>query len=185
MQPWYISVDVEAAGPIPGRYALLSIGACTVEAQAETFYAELQPERDAVDADAMAVSGLSMERLAREGEPAARALARFARWIEDLTPPGHTPVMVAFNAPFDWMFVADALHRHTGGNPFGHSALDVKALDMGVSAVPWGDTSFAAIAARYGIEAQLPHHAREDACLQAEVFRRILGALRSGRVHDG
>ena len=26
----YISVDVEAAGPIPGTYSLLSIGACVV-----------------------------------------------------------------------------------------------------------------------------------------------------------
>jgi ribonuclease T len=39
----YISVDVEAAGPIPGDYSMLAIGACMVGNARETFYAELRP----------------------------------------------------------------------------------------------------------------------------------------------
>jgi len=35
-------------------------------------------------------------------------------------------VMVALNAPFDWLFVADACWTHLGRNPFGPSALDIK-----------------------------------------------------------
>ena len=37
----YISVDVETAGPNPGQYSLLSIGACLVFVPAKTFYVEL------------------------------------------------------------------------------------------------------------------------------------------------
>ena len=36
----YISVDVEAAGPIPGAYSLLAIGACVVGNINKTFYIE-------------------------------------------------------------------------------------------------------------------------------------------------
>jgi ribonuclease T len=37
--PCFISVDVESAGPIPSRYALLSIGACTLTHLCCSFYA--------------------------------------------------------------------------------------------------------------------------------------------------
>ena len=39
----FISVDVEASGPTPGEFSLLSIGACVVGAASEQFYVELKP----------------------------------------------------------------------------------------------------------------------------------------------
>ena len=42
----YISVDVEASGPIPGEYSLLSIGACLVGQPDQSFYVELKPLND-------------------------------------------------------------------------------------------------------------------------------------------
>jgi DNA polymerase III epsilon subunit-like protein len=176
----FFSVDVETTGPVPSRHALLSIGACRVDDPTVAFYAELQPDGAEIDPDAVAVSGLSPERLAAEGEPPSAALVRFADWVEASTPPGDRPVFVAFNAPFDWMFVADALHRHVGRNPFGHAALDIKALAMGDGRVAWSETSFAAVAARYGVSAELPHHALEDARHQAALFRAILDAHQGG-----
>jgi len=180
MDSWYISVDIETAGPHPSAYSVLSIGACAVADPAATFYAELKPERPGADPAALAFSGLSMMRLAEEGEDPASAFERLALWLEVATPDGYRPVFVGFNAPFDWMFVADGLHRHTGRNPFGHSALDIKALEMGTTGVAWSDTSFDATAHRYGMSAALPHHALEDAFLQAELFRRILARISEG-----
>ena len=49
------------------------------------------------------------------------------------------------------MFVADYFHRCGVPNPFGHAALDIKALYMGVTGEPWERTSFAAVAARFGL----------------------------------
>jgi DNA polymerase III epsilon subunit-like protein len=169
----FFSIDVETSGPVPGAYSLLAIGACRVDDPAVAFYTELQPESEGIDPDAVAVSGLSIERLMEEGEPADRALTRFAEWVEDAAPPGDRAVFVGFNAPFDWMFVAEALHRHVGRNPFGHAPLDIKALAMGATGIPWEGTSFAALAARYGLDGPLPHHALEDARLQAVLFQRI------------
>jgi hypothetical protein len=45
---------------------------------------------------------------------------------------------------------------------------------MGACGVTWAETSFAATAARHAMPDLLPHHALEDALLQAELFRRIL-----------
>ncbi len=174
MEP-YISVDVETAGPNPADYSLLAIGACRVDAPADTpFYIELQPTSMQRVARAMQVSGLSLERLAAEGVPPQEAMARFAAWLRAVVPDGKEPIFVGHNAPFDWMFVADYFHRYLGTNPFGHSALDLKSLYMGVAAVPFRDTSYPQIAARYGLPPSLSHNALADAQDQARLLAAIL-----------
>jgi DNA polymerase III epsilon subunit-like protein len=173
----YVSVDAETDGPVPGRYSLLSIGACLVDDPTVAFYAELRPTTSEADPAALEASRLSLEHLSSEGESPATALPRFAEWAERATRPGTRPLFVAFNAPFDWMFVAEALHRFAGRNPFGYAALDVKALAMGALGISWPLTTFSALADRFGISASLPHHALEDARLQAELFRRILSSI--------
>lgn len=182
MHVTYISVDVETAGPVPAEYPMLALGACPVTDPDLGFYVELQPDRPKADQEAVAVSGLQPERLAREGTPPAQAMADFAAWVEEVAA-GSRAVMVALNAPFDWMFVADYLHRHVGRNPLGFSALDLKALYMGVAGVPWTRTSLRAMAGRYGLPHELPHHALEDARLQAAVFRALLAELEASRAH--
>jgi DNA polymerase III epsilon subunit-like protein len=175
-RPAWIMVDVETSGPSPAHHALLSLGACAVDDPASRFYVEVRPERPGVDPAALAVSGLSWDRLAREGVPEAEAMRSFAAWVEDAAD-GARPVFVAHNAPFDWMFVAEALHRHLGHNPFGHSALDTKALFMGMTGVSWAGTSLQDLAAHVGVAVDLPHHALDDAVLQAKVFRALLTEL--------
>lgn len=172
----YVSVDIETAGPSPSEFPLLAVGACLVADPSQTFYVELQPDRSAWDELALAVSGLSLDRLAESGTPAEVAMRRFADWV-DRVAAGGRPVFVALNAPFDWMFVADYFHRYVGRNPFGHSALDIKALYMGLRRVAWTATSLRDIAAHYGMDGQLPHHALEDAVIQARLFGRLLDDL--------
>lgn len=175
----YISVDIEAAGPHPREYAILSIGACVVDAPETSFYLELKPETDAVDEAALAVSGLSMAELARDGVEAGEAMRRFADWVEAVVPAGSAPVFVAFNAPFDWMFVEDAFQRHLGRNPFGHSALDVKAYYMGMTGETWAATSMRHLSPRYLGGRFLTHNALGDAKDQAEMFRKMMAEARS------
>jgi len=173
----FISVDVETAGPAPCAHPLLSLGACLVDDPRRMFYAELRPLTSEVDPAALAISGLDLDALAAEGLPPAEAMTRFSSWVGEVTPPGGRPVFVAFNAPFDWMFVADYFRRFDLPNPFGHAALDIKALFMGATGEPWERTSFSAVAGRLGLDPELPHHALQDALIQAEVFRRLLAML--------
>ena len=174
----YISVDIETAGPNPSQYAMLSIGACLVCEPQRTFYVELQPTTHRVVPEALVVSGLSLEALAERGLPPAEAMARFEIWVKAEVPPGERPVFLAFNAPFDWMFVNDYFHRFLGHNPFGHSALDLKAFYMGLMGVHWSETTMHHVAARYLDHRELTHNALHDAQDQAELFCRMLHEAR-------
>jgi hypothetical protein len=117
---------------------------------------------------------LDLERLQREGLPPAEALRAVERWLDEVVPGGARPVFTAFNAPFDWMFVNDYFHRYLGRNPFGHTALDIKALYMGANGVTWGETSMRYVAKRYLAGNELSHHAMADAVDQAQIFRALM-----------
>jgi DNA polymerase III epsilon subunit-like protein len=170
----YVSVDVETAGPNPSQYSLLSIGACMVAHPQRAFYVELQPVNDNATRQALAVSGLSLEHLAEHGLPPAEAMARFEAWLATEVPADQQPILVAFNAPFDWMFVSDYFHRFLGRNPFGYTALDLKAFYMGLTGADWPETKMRYVAARYLSGRQLTHHALRDAQDQAELFKKML-----------
>ncbi len=182
-----VSVDLETAGPVPGRYSMLSLGACLVDDPTTTFYVELKPlVEDAVPA-ALEVSGLSMGELARTGAEPAAAMRSFADWVAASVPPGQRPVFVGFNASFDWMFAAEYFDRFGIENPFGHSALDIKAYRMGQSGSSWAETSMEHLSALFLGGRPLSHNALDDARDQAELFRAIRDEGRrryEGRGHD-
>lgn len=170
----YICVDVETAGPIPGQFAMLSIGACLVEDPSATFYLELKPDRPDFLPEAMAISGLSLDVLTENGSDPGAAMQAFADWIKTVVPVGRRGIFVALNAPFDWMFVNDYFLRYLGHNPFGHSALDIKAYYMGFAGVSWSETSMKHISAHLLQEKHLVHNALRDAQDQAEIFHKML-----------
>lgn len=177
MRQFYVSVDVETAGPTPDVHALLSIGAVSMDNMADTFYVELQPDRPGIDPQAMGVHGLSFERLSSEGVPPQQALKEFDLWVLRQAN-GQRPVFVAYNAPFDWMFVNVYFHRYLGRNPFGHGALDMKAVYMGLSGSDWAVIGHGALARRYGVRASLTHNALADAEDQALLFQAMLDESR-------
>lgn len=170
----YISVDIETAGPNPGEYSLLTIGACKVSDLQRMFYVELQPVNAKFVPEALAISRLSMERLAKRGLPPKTAMAQFAEWVLAQTTEGEKAVFVGFNAAFDWMFVNDYFFRYLGHNPFGHTALDIKSFFMGLAGVTWEATTKRYIVPRYLSNQQFTHHALRDAMDQAQIFNKML-----------
>jgi len=179
IQPNWISIDVETAGPDPGAFPLLAIGACLVSDPANGFYVELVPDQDAFDPQAMAVHGLTMAQLRSRGTEPAQAMAALEEWISSQV--DGPAVMVAFNAPFDWMFISQYFWYYLGRNPLGHAAIDIKALAMGWLRVDWSQTSLAALAKRCGLPTSLRHHALDDARQQAELLQAILAQPPAGR----
>jgi DNA polymerase III epsilon subunit-like protein len=171
-----VSVDIEAAGPSPSTGSLLSIGACLVEDPQVGFYIELKPiEAHGWDDHAETVHGLERERLMREGANPADAMAQFAEWLDRVTV-GRQPVFVGFNAPFDWMFVADYFWLYLGRNPFGISALDLKSYFMASHDIAdWGGTRRAHVDEALGVVPDHNHHALDDARGQARVAKVLLG----------
>ena len=169
----YISVDIEAAGPIPPTYSMLSFGACLVDAPASTFYAELRPITERALPAALQVSGLSLERLVATGRDPAETMSAFRDWIISAAA-GRTPVFVGFNASFDWAFINWYFHQYLGENPFGIGALDIKAYYMGFSGSAWQDTTSSRLPGRFKPMHQRTHNALDDAVAQAEVFNKLL-----------
>jgi ribonuclease T len=172
-QEVFISVDVETAGPIPGEYSMLTLGACLVEDPAKTFQCSLKPLNRNFVAEAIKITGLSLETLALEGLAPDVAMKRFGDWIASQCTREQTPVFVGLNAPFDWSFVNYYFHRYLGDNPFGFSALDIKALFMGATGCGWHETRSSAMARELRPKLKGDHDALHDAQYQAELFRLI------------
>jgi len=169
----YISVDVEASGPIPGEFSLLSIGACVVTNTGQNFYSELKPLNDNFIAGAMEVNGLSLAKLKLEGEEPTAAMARFRHWIEKVSA-DTKPVFVGFNATFDWSFTHWYFVKFLGAGPFGISGLDIKAYFMGRRRVLWQETNKKKVRALYPSQTRHTHNALDDAKEQAEIFAGML-----------
>ncbi|MEA9440270.1 3'-5' exonuclease [Aeromonas caviae] len=173
-QEYYVSVDVETSGPIPGEFSLLSIGACLVTEPETSIYLELQPDSVKHDPEAVAVSGLDLGVLKREGLPPQEAMRAFAQWISAVAEAGQPVVFVGLNAPFDWSFVNYYFHKYLGYNPFGFTAIDMKAYFMGATGCIWKETKSSYMTACLTPLRRPNHNALDDALFQAELFALML-----------
>jgi DNA polymerase III epsilon subunit-like protein len=169
----YISVDIEASGPIPSKYSMLSIGACVVGNDDNRFYAEIKPINDSFDPEAIKISGFTIDYLKSEGLDPQTALKSFAIWIENISK-NRIPIFVGFNAPFDWQFVNWYFIVYTGSNPFGINAIDIKAYFMGAAHTSWRKTSSSNMPDWLKVENKEKHNALSDAISQAVIFDRLL-----------
>ena len=170
----YVSVDIETSGPIPGEYSMLSIGDCLVSNPENTLYLTLQPDSPRHDLEAIAISGLNLDTLAQEGMPPLVAMTTFDNWLTSSCPPGKKAIFVGLNAPFDWSFVNYYFHKHIGRNPFGFTAIDIKAYFMGATGSQWKATKSSLMAAILKPSSVPNHNALGDALFQAELFALML-----------
>lgn len=175
----FVSVDVETAGPIPGEFSLLSIGACLVYEPDTTFSCLLKPINENADPDAMKVAGFSLDELRQTGLESEDALVQFSDWLETAVGKDGKLVFVGFNAPFDWSFINYYFHRFVGKNPFGFTALDIKALYMGATGCVWSDTRSSKVSEHLKPRLRGDHNALQDALYQAELFRLVRRIPRS------
>ena len=179
----FYCIDIECSGPVPALYDMISLGAVAVHGTApdlclgEDFYVEIIPTGPRVDAGAMAVNGLDLEQIRRDGQPMESALTALSAFVARTLDAGSTPVFVGHNAPFDWSFVSYAYHAAGLKNPFGYKALDTKALAMGILGVHWLDSNKELLQTELGLpeqDAKLTHRADYDAWYQAHILVELL-----------
>lgn len=126
----YIMVDVEADGPIPGDYSMISIGAVLVNENLDTtFYAQIKPISEQYVEQALAVSGHTREQTLLFNDP-KETMTNFKSWIE--THCKDRPIFISDNNGFDWMFVCWYFHHFIGSNPFGFSSQNLGSLYKGL-----------------------------------------------------
>lgn len=185
------SVDIEADGPIPGPFSMLSLGAVVAGVDTgpryypwdltETFYIEIQPISEDFVPEALAVSGLDRDVLMDQGYEPWRAMKNFAQWVNDVAKnEDATPVFAAWPSSFDWVFVYWYFANFGIQSPFGFS----RVLDMKTAAATLLNTNLSSIGKRRflnetGVKVRTPHthNALDDAMGQAEL---ISGLLRYG-----
>jgi hypothetical protein len=181
----YFSVDVEADGPIPDMYSMLSFGLAVagrfdgdrfeaLDPTKRTFYAELRPTGERWLPAALEVSGLDRERLASYGREPQEAMTEAAVWVREQTG-SDRPVLVGFPLVFDWMFVYWYFERFAeGGSPFEFSsALDMKTMYQQKAGVVLSRAGMDDLPVFLRGDAPHSHHALDDAVEQAGIFARL------------
>jgi hypothetical protein len=146
----YFSTDVETDGPIPGRNSMLSLAAVAIlrdGTRLDAFAANLRPLDGAVrDAKTMAdfwdKNPEAWAAVTRDPEDPSVVMSKFKAWItgvcrrpSQLQP--FAPVFAAYPAGFDFMFVHWYFQFFLNGDPFSHSALDMKTLAMAILQKPY------------------------------------------------
>lgn len=130
-------VDVEADGPCPDLYSMVSFGAVKLDDLDCTFYGKVRPISDHYISEALAVSGFSRKEHETFDEP-GYTMGMFRNWIEDTTI--GSPVFVSDNPAFDWQFINYYFHRFSSKNPFGFSARRIGDFAAGLNR-NWRDSS--------------------------------------------
>ena len=178
MHELYFSVDIETTGGVPGKYSMFEIGIAAVNFPDYSASFPVELLNDNYDENALRATQQTVEGLrARERQmtpvAAMEALAAFVERSAAFH--GKKPIFVGNNAPFDWMFIAWYFETFDVHNPFGHSALDMKAYFAGMTSCTWSHASLTRMAQVAGIEfSGLPHEAEADAIIQANIFAKLL-----------
>lgn len=180
----YFSADVEADGPIPGPFSMLSTGLCVAgtfdgetfvrtDLRERTFYSELKPISDEFDPAALAVSGLDRDELLVTGTEALEAMRSLSAWIEEVSA-GHKAVMTAYPMAYDAMFLHWYLVRFAGSSPFGHSGyMDMKSFYAARANVQWSRANKRNMPKRLLSNLPHTHNALDDAVEQGEMFQNL------------
>lgn len=128
-----VVVDIEADGPIPGDYSMISFGAVIMDEKLDkTFYGELKPISEKWIPDALKVSGFSREETLKFNDPKAEML-RFLDWCSRAKASKEDRLMLySDNNGFDWQFINWYFHHFVGSNPFGFSSGNIGSLYKGL-----------------------------------------------------
>lgn len=185
----YLSVDVEASGPFPGIFSLVSIGAVVVRSDGHGrwrvdeglgYYRELKPLEGAAELEAATnIHGLSREHLLEHGGEPAEVMQEFADFFKDLQKRFKKVIPAAWPASFDAPYIGWYLQFFTGDNPTGWSTFDIPSYGMGLFCCH--RNALRNLMKKAGIEFgqnPTPHNALADAVEQGQTLANLLNHAR-------
>lgn len=175
-----LSVDVEANGPCPANYSMVSVGIVSLDKTHE-FYAEFCPIAVGFQQGAYDAIGLTWAE--HNAMPLAElSTMQMFRWLKAL--PADRLVFWSDNPAFDWQFVNYYLWRYVGENPFGFSARRIGDLYAGSQHDVAAHTKWKSLR-----RTKHTHNALDDAKGNAEALDTILKQLKRGdhdsKAHQG
>ena len=126
----YFMIDIEADGPIPGDYSMISFGVVIVEPSlTRTFAAKIRPISERWIKEALAVSGFTRHETESFDAP-DKVMHSFRDWIKSENK--GRAVFASDNNGFDWQFINWYFWKFVGANPFGHSSMNLGSLYQGL-----------------------------------------------------
>jgi hypothetical protein len=137
----YVSIDIEADGPLPGPNSMISLGAAAFVpgnlVPVATFEINFAPLEGAAPDPATMAWWRAQDpevwaHVTRDPVPPEEATRQLVAWVKTL--PG-TPVMVMYPS-WDYMWVQWYFIRFAGKNPFGLAALDIKSYAFALLDIP-------------------------------------------------
>ncbi len=181
MREIYVSVDIEADGPIPGDNSMMSIGAVLYDDEGKelsNFMANLLPLFRAKQ-NAETMKWWKTQPEAFEATQTARmdpenAMRHMTEWVGRFS---GKPVFVGYPATFDFMFVHWYMMHFVGHDPFGFQALDIKTYAMARMGTGFRSTVKASMPREWFDEEKHTHVALEDARSQGRLFFKIKASL--------
>lgn len=162
------SLDIEADGPCPGLFSMVSFGLVPIAAPERGFYTTLAPISERFEPGALAACGFTREQTLAFPE-ASQAMAQFADWLASEPQTGGRRIIWSDNPAFDWQFFNFYSHAFLGGNTFGHSARRIGDYYAGTKHNPRDTSGWK----RWRTEAHT-HNALEDARGNAGALVRLL-----------
>lgn len=126
-------IDVEADGPCPGIYSMVSFGVVRYDNPLKTYYSGIiRPISNASwIPEALAVSRITREQQL-DGKIPKGVMKEFGVWLEENNEGGR-PMFFSDNNGFDWQFINYYFHLYCGSNPFGHSSTNINSLYKGLT----------------------------------------------------
>lgn len=127
----YICVDVEADGPAPGLFSMISLGAIVLDEELnKTFYTEFKPISENWVPEALAVSGFTRNNTLLFSN-AETGIVSFYSWLNEVK--GNDNLLFCSdNNGFDWQFVNYYFWKFLNSNPFGHTSMNIGSLYKGM-----------------------------------------------------
>lgn len=174
----YVSVDIEADGPIPGPHSMLSLGSAAFledKTLVATFSANLETLPGA-DSDPRTMHWWhhfpeAWKSSRSDPRPPADVMRDYVAWLRAL--PG-TPLFVGWPACWDFMWVYWYLVRFTGERPFGECAIDTRSYAMGMRKASFFKSGKAYLPKRWFEDRPHTHVALDDAMEQGVMFCNML-----------
>lgn len=161
------SLDIEADGPCPGLFSMVSFGLVPVAAPERGFYTTLAPISERFNKESLAACGMTREQTLAFPS-AAVSMQSFADWLAQEPGQGRR-VIWTDNPAFDWQFFNYYCHAYLGQNPFGFSARRIGDYWAGLQKDPRNTQGWKRLRTE-----KHTHNALEDARGNAGALRRLL-----------
>jgi hypothetical protein len=187
IQEIYFSVDIEADGPIPGEYSMLSFGAAAFTPDGKmigTFSRNLETlpgsSQDPNTMEWWSKQPEAWKACRKDVVPAKEGMFDFVHWVHEMCKkPSHAsyhprPVFVAYPAGFDFTFMYWYMMKFTGKSPFSFSCLDIKSFAMAKLGTNFRKATKRNFPKRWFSKKKHNHVALDDAIEQGELFINIL-----------